>query len=145
MNDEANGLRRWHASQSIDAPASVVWGLLVDIGCWPQWGPSIRSVTCDESTLTASSRGAVHTIIGLTLPFEVTAFDDGVAWSWNVAGVPATDHTVEPLGDDRCLLTFGVPLIALPYLAVCRVALRRIDRLATADRMGTSEHGSEAG
>lgn len=145
MNDEANGLRRWHASQTIDAPASVVWRLLTDISCWPQWGPSIRSVTCDQSTLTASSRGAVHTIIGLTLPFEVTAFDDGVAWSWSVAGVPATDHSVHSLGDDRCILTFGVPLIALPYLAVCRVALRRIDGLATGARGGTSEHDSEAG
>ena len=31
------------------------------------------------------------TVLGLDVPFEVTEFDEGVRWTWNVAGVPATD------------------------------------------------------
>jgi hypothetical protein len=37
---------------------------------------------------------------------------------------------VEPLGPDRCRLSFGVGWVALPYLAVCRVAIGRIADLA---------------
>jgi hypothetical protein len=64
------------------------------------------------------------------LPFTVTAVVDGRRWCWNVAGVPATDHTVTPLDDGRCRVGFGVPVVAAAYLAVCRVALRRIATLA---------------
>ncbi|MFN3216539.1 MAG: hypothetical protein ACE367_08600 [Acidimicrobiales bacterium] len=49
--------------------------------------------------------------------------------SWKVAGVPATSHAVEALGDDRCRAGFGVPVAAAPYLAVCALALRRIERI----------------
>lgn len=48
-----------------------------------------------------------------------------------VAGVPATDHTVESLGPDRCRVSFGAPWVAVPYLAVCRLASSRLDGLAT--------------
>jgi hypothetical protein len=76
------------------------------------------------------ARGTVTTSVGPTLPFEVTACRPGTSWSWEVAGVSATDHHVEPLGPQRCRVAFGVPWPAIPYLLVCRIALRRLERLA---------------
>ena len=35
---------------------------------------------------------------GLRLPFEITAYERRARRAWSVAGVPATDHTVAPLG-----------------------------------------------
>jgi len=85
----------------------------------------------DGPDLRLGSRGVVTTVGGLRLPFEITAFERGTRWAWSVAGVPATDHTVEPLGPDQCRVRFGAPWVAAPYLAVCRMALSRLDGLAT--------------
>ena len=80
-------------------------------------------------------RGVVTTAVGVRLPFVITAFEDGRSWGWSVAGVPATDHAVLPgQHDDSCRTRFRVPVLALPYLAVCKVALRRIEKLATSGR-----------
>ena len=76
---------------------------------------------------------------GVSLTFAVTSFEEGSfrdgcdekgrAWSWAVAGVAATGHRVGA-APGGCLVTFSVPWWAPPYLLVCAVALRRIDRLA---------------
>jgi len=119
--------RRW-VSRDIAAPAEVMWELLVDVRRWPEWGPSVRHATLATSRLGLGSRGTVRTVIGLELPFEVTRFEEGRSWSWSVAGCPATDHVVEARGP-ASRVAFGVPWIARPYLVVCRVALRRLDKL----------------
>ena len=118
------------ATVEIAAPARQVWTLLTDTHAWSSWGPSVRDVECDERFIGANSRGRVQTAIGIWLPFEVTALDPGEYWSWKVAGIPATGHRVTALGDDRCQLSFEVPTLAAPYLAVCGVANRRIREMA---------------
>jgi hypothetical protein len=67
--------------------------------------------------------------LGPALPFTITGFVPGRCWSWRVAGIPATTHEVEPV-EAGTRVTFGVPLWATAYLAVCAVALRRLERLA---------------
>ena len=78
--------------------------------------------------------GRVETVAGLTLPFEITTVVDGRHWSWDVAGIGATEHRVEALDAARCRAGFGVPWIAAPYAAICRIALGRLDALATGRR-----------
>jgi len=110
----------------IRAPASAAWELLTDTSRWPQWGPSVSRVESAEQRIGPGSTGRIQTIIGVWLPFRVTEFVAGQRWNWEVAGIPATGHRVEPLGPDRCRVVFEVPLLAAPYLAVCRLALQRI-------------------
>ena len=122
-------------SRSIAAPPDVVWRLLTDLDAWSQWGPSVAGASIDTGSndtgeLRLGTRGTVRTAAGVSLPFEVTRFGDGRRWAWKVAGVPATDHRVAPT-TDGCRVTFGVPWWAPGYLAVCAIALRRIERLAT--------------
>jgi hypothetical protein len=119
---------RW-VSRDIAVPADVMWELLVDVRHWPEWGPSVRHATLTTSRLELGSRGTVRTVIGLELPFEVTRFEPGRSWSWAVASCPATDHVVEARGPLASWVAFGVPWIAAPYLAVCGVALRRLEKL----------------
>lgn len=122
--------QRWVFAE-IDAPASTVWDLLVDPLAWPRWGPSVRYAWVDGGVLTAGARGKVETAIGVTLGFEITTFEPGSRWAWKVGGINATDHCVEPLEPHRCRVGFGVGWPAAPYLLICRVALGRLEELAT--------------
>ena len=130
-------MRQLWTTRTIDAPADVVWHALVTPDLWPQWGPTVRDVESDGTRLQFGTTGAVVTVGGARLPFVVTEFEQGRRWAWRVAGVTATDHRVEPLGNDRCRASFGVPLLAAPYVFVCRVALRRLDRMATMVGVGS--------
>ena len=80
--------------------------------------------------LALGTRGTVETAVGVRLPFTITEFTPGRRWSWTVAGIAATGHqvTAAPGG---CRVRFEVPWWAAPYLAVCSVALGRIEVLAT--------------
>ncbi|MET4137299.1 SRPBCC family protein [Pseudarthrobacter sp. PvP090] len=119
-------------SRRIAASAEDVWALLTDTGKWPAWGPSITGVepATASAGFAAGSSGRVRSVLGVALPYIVTAFEPGRYWSWSVAGIPATGHRVIPQGGG-CLVTFTVPWWAPVYLPVCALALRRIERLAT--------------
>lgn len=121
----------WWVEREVAAPAEEAWALLVDVDRWHEWGPSVTGAGLDGDRLEVGATGWVRTVVGVRVPFEITSFDDGAQWGWRVAGVPATDHRVRPIGDDRCVVGFGVPPLTAPYGLVCRRALRTIDRLLT--------------
>jgi len=125
-------------SAEFDAPAATLWQILVDPDVWPQWGPSVHRAVVDGDALALGARGTVTTAVGVTLPFEITKFEAGTRWAWKVGGITATDHRVQALEGGRCRVGVGVPWPAASYLAVCRVALRRLDRLAEASKEGPS-------
>jgi hypothetical protein len=106
---------------------------LIDLSCWPRWGPTVRSAHLDDGSgrLTAGASGSVQTTLGFWLPFRVECWrDDGPlrSWSWRVAGVPATEHVVINQGPSLCRVEMSVPWWAVAYLGVVRVALTRIRR-----------------
>lgn len=121
-------------SLAIDAPASLVWRLLIDTAEWPHWGPSVRAVDSPQRLIGPGLRGRVQTTPGLWLPFEITDWEPDRAWAWRVGGVPATGHRVEPLGPDQCRVSFLVPRWAPFYRLICRTALRRIAECARQQR-----------
>jgi hypothetical protein len=117
-------------ARTMAASPAAAWGVLTDLDAWPRWGPSVqRAELVEPGPLRLGSRGKVWTPVGVSLPFEITEFDDGQAWAWKVAGVPATRHAVAPV-PGGCRVSFGVPIWAPAYLAVCVVALKRIENLA---------------
>jgi hypothetical protein len=123
-------------SLDIDAPARIAWHLLIDTAEWPRWGPSVRAVDTPDPLIGPGMRGRVQTSVGLWLPFEITAWQAGEAWAWQVAGIEATGHRVEPLGADRCRVSFLVPRWAPLYRPVCASALRKIAERAKAANIG---------
>lgn len=138
MDEQATGAPSDHTidhtiwvEKPIAVAASDAWDLLVDVGRWPDWGPSVRSAGLDTDRMELGATGWVRTPLRLRLPFEVTEFEPGRRWSWKVAGVPATDHRVRPLDAASCSVGFGLPLLAAPYAIVCRRALASIERLLT--------------
>ena len=113
-------------SRSFKKPCSQIWELLTDTTTWPQWGPSVKEVECGNRFIRQGTEGRVKTAGGFWLPFIITGYTEGRFWSWKVAGIPATGHRVEPRGDGLCRLTFEVPLLAAPYMYICKIALNRI-------------------
>ena len=111
--------------------AESAWELLVDVDRWPEWGPSVRAAGLDGDRLDVGATGWVETPVGLRVRFEVTRYEEGQLWAWEVAGVPATDHRVRRLGSAACAVGFGIPRLAAPYALVCRRALASIERLLT--------------
>jgi hypothetical protein len=41
-------LPMWWARCAVDAPATVVWRLLVDLDAWPRWGPTVSAARLDD-------------------------------------------------------------------------------------------------
>jgi hypothetical protein len=120
----------------VEAGADRAWDLLVDTARWPEWGPSVRAVDCATRHIGPGSEGRIQTVLGPWLPFRITDWEEGRAWRWAVAGLPATGHRVIPLGPARCEVIFAVPAWAPFYLPVCAAALRRIDAIARPLRRG---------
>jgi hypothetical protein len=107
------------------APASAAWRLLSDTRMWTEWGPTISEVDLDPPMIHQGARGRIRTSVGVWLPFEITQVVPGTRWSWKVLGVPATGHRVE-VTRTGCRVVFEVPVVVAPYVAVCRLALRRM-------------------
>lgn len=121
----------WWIQREIAVPTAGAWELLADVERWAEWGPSVTAAELDGDRLAAGATGQIRTVVGVWLPFEITSFEDGAQWGWRVAGIPATDHRVRPVTDDRCVVGFGVPPLAAAYALVCRRALATIDRILT--------------
>ena len=127
--------------RSIRAAPETVWKIITDTHQWPRWGPSVQRVESPNRFIQKGDRGRVKTAAGIWLPFEITEFEPERYWAWKVAGVRATGHRVEPVGNagsdpdepGGCRLIFEAPAIAFPYLSVCRWAAGRIRRMAEAD------------
>ena len=120
-------------SRTLATPPADVWRLLVEVDAWPLWGPTVSRARLDDGLdrIRAGSTGTVTTPVGLSVPFVVTEYVEGELWSWRVAGIPATTHRVDETGEGS-RVSFAVPVWAPAYLAVCAVALRRLDRLTSA-------------
>lgn len=123
-------MKKLWTHQDIDASAADAWSILTNTEHWPKWGPSVRSAKLDGARLESGATGTLTTVLGPRLRFEITSYEEGSCWAWKVAGVEATDHRIKPLSDGRCQVSFGVPLVATPYLAVCQIALKRIKTMA---------------
>ena len=102
---------------------------------WPTWAPQIVSVDCADESIRAGSTGVVHAVLGVRVPFEVTAVDPAaMRWSW-VARLPLgiklhLTHTVDAVafGTTTGLGVTGPAPIVLGYLPVAGLALRKLVR-----------------
>jgi hypothetical protein len=115
----------------LHSPSGDVWDIITDTTRWPEWGPSVIAVDCVDRYIRKGTRGRVRVRLGIWAPFVITDFDDKRYWSWNIWGLHATGHRIEPLDKRNCNLFFEVPTLAAPYLFVCRIALKRIEAILT--------------
>ncbi|WP_267639620.1 SRPBCC family protein [Haloarchaeobius amylolyticus] len=120
--------RRIEVSRDLPVDRMLAWELLTDTWRWPDWGPTVTDVEAPDRFISAGDEGKVRVLGGPWVSFAVT-FADGERWTWDVAGIPATGHRAEYLGEEQCRVVFEVPLLAAGYVPVCQRALSNIARI----------------
>jgi hypothetical protein len=118
------------ASIEIAAPVNTVWPLLAEFCWWPNWGPTVRKVVAESTSVAPGVRGLIQTPIGIWVPFEITSVEPGSSWTWTVAGIRATGHYVTEMGSRCTRVDFTVSGWFAPYVVVLHAGLRRLKELA---------------
>lgn len=108
------------------------WDLITDTTKWRCWGPTVRSVSSSDRYIRKGSWGKVCTPIGLWVPFLITEYEHENYWTWKVGGIQATGHRLIQFNTNSCIVAFELPLSWLPYVIVCRIALKRMSKFLEA-------------
>ena len=108
------------------ASPDILWDLITDTSQWPRWGPTVKAVRTSERYISKGCEGQVLTPLGIWLPFVVTDYEQESFWNWKVASIRATGHRLQNVDAGGAILWFEVPVIAFPYIVICRMALTRI-------------------
>jgi uncharacterized membrane protein len=75
--------RYFETTRDIDAPADEGWKVLVDVGRWPSWTPTVRSVERLESEpMQVGSRAVVRQPKLPRAMWQVTGIADGREFTW---------------------------------------------------------------
>ena len=127
--------RRLVVRRAVGATREAVWDVLVDTDQWSAWGPSITAVESSDERIRRGTQGRVRALGAVWLTFEITTCEN-YRWTWDVAGIEATGHFVEP-HPAGAVVGFEMPVVAVGYVPVCRRACTRIGKLA--GRRGSDE------
>lgn len=96
------------ASIEIDAPASVVWDVFVDVERWPEWTASItRIVALDGPGLEVGKRFEIKQPRFPKLVWTVTRVTPGASWVWeqrSPGGITAATHELVPQANGSTLV-----------------------------------------
>lgn len=95
-------------SIEIDAPASQVWDVFVDVERWAEWTASITNIVAlDGPGLEVGRRFEITQPRMPKLVWEVTAVEPGVSWTWrqrSPGGTTLASHEVVAQGPARTLV-----------------------------------------
>jgi uncharacterized membrane protein len=100
-----------HITVEIGAPAARVWQILCDAERWPEWTPSVRSVTLHDGALRVGATATIDQPRIPTVTWTVTALDESRGFTWESGGAGARTvarHTVDGTGEGRCRVTLSV-------------------------------------
>ncbi len=96
------------SSIEIEAPATVVWDVFVDVERWPEWTDSVtRLVALDGADLEIGRGYEISQPRMPTLVWKVTEVDAGRSWTWRQTapgGITTATHVVTPLSDGRTVV-----------------------------------------
>ena len=131
---------RIEVSHVLDAPSREAWDLLVDTHRWADWSPVITSVETTDRRVRSETAGRVRLVGGLWARFEITGYSsEDRRWGWRIGRVPAIDHRVDDLVNDRCRVAFELSTAAAGYVPVCLRALERIEEVLDGTSTGLEE------
>ena len=102
-------MHSYEASTRIDAPPSLVWGMLTDLGGWRDWDSGVDRV---EGRIALGERVTVHATMIRSRPWRATVTEvrpeEGMRWHVGLPlGLAAIDRTyhLDPQDDGGTVLT----------------------------------------
>jgi uncharacterized membrane protein len=115
-------MRDFSITIDIAARPERVWAVLRDVERWPEWTPTVTTVTpLDRGPLAVGSRARIRQPKLLPAIWRVTALEEGRSFSWatRTAGVRVTArHWVEPApGGSRATLAIEFSGLLGPIVA----------------------------
>jgi uncharacterized membrane protein len=136
----------WTHTQTIDAPAEVVWELATDVTAWPEYMPTVQSVQrLEEGPLRPGARAKIKQPGQRSALWTVTELAPGRTFSWQSQrrGMVMTgSHRVEPQGaTTRSTLTLSMSGPLAPVLGpVLAPLMRRVLRTENGCFAERAEH-----
>lgn len=126
---------RHQASVDIEAGADQVWAVLVDIGEWPSWNPTVTSVhPLQDGPWGLGSTAEIRQPKLPKATWQVSRFEPGERFEWITTSPGITtraDHRVDPLDGGRSHLTLELhqtgPLAGLVSLFLGTLTRRYVD------------------
>ena len=131
-----------HVSIDVDAPASRVWDILSDAERWPEWTPTVRSVTLHDGPLRVGATATIDQPRVPTVTWTVTSLTPGQSFTWESGGPGArtvAHHAVEARADDRCRVTLSVSQHGLVGSVVGRLYRGLTDRYLALEAAGLKD------
>jgi uncharacterized membrane protein len=133
----------WTHTQTIDAPADIVWRLATDVTTWPEYMPTVKSVErLEEGPLRVGARAMIKQPRQRLALWTVTELTPGRTFSWESPrrGMRMTGHhRVEPEGAgtrSTLVLTMSGPLTPVlgPLLGPLMRRVLRTENACFAER-----------
>jgi uncharacterized membrane protein len=119
------------SSIEIDAPATRVWDVFVDVERWAEWTASITSIVpLDGPGIEVGNRFEIRQPRFPKLVWEVTEVDPGRGWTWrqrSPGNTTLASHEVVAQGPERTLVRQRIDQRG-PIGAVVGVLMRRLTR-----------------
>ena len=82
-------MSRFARTVRIDAPAPVVWAVLMDLEAWPTWAPQFQRIRrLDAGPLKLGSRVDVRPKAMPGAVWRITEFEDGRLFTWATSLAP---------------------------------------------------------
>jgi uncharacterized membrane protein len=76
-------MTHFHITVEIQAPPHLVWAVLSDIECWPEWTPTVTSVRpLDPGPPAVGTRAFVRQPKLLPARWQITELEDGRSFTW---------------------------------------------------------------
>jgi uncharacterized protein YndB with AHSA1/START domain len=124
-----------NSSVEIDAPASTVWDVFVDVERWSSWTKSVeRIVALDGPGLAIGKRFEIKQPRMPKLVWEVTAIEPGTSWTWRQRSFGATTsatHELQAIDEGRTLVRQGIdqrgPVGVVVGVLMARLTKRYLD------------------
>lgn len=138
---------RYEKVVEINAPAERAWEVLAEVGCWPEWTPSITAAEpLTEGALREGYRARLTVRGAGRSVWTVTEVVPGQRFTWGTAlrGTrPVAWHVVEPRpGGSRA--TLGVEVSGLPATLLAAFLRRGVVRNVEAEAAGLKKRAEHA-
>jgi carbon monoxide dehydrogenase subunit G len=96
----------------IQAPAEIIWAVMVDVERWSEWTPSMQRVErLDAGPFAVGSRARVRQPRIPPAIWVVTELVRGSSFTWVSHGLGqhhVATHRIDPRADGRCTVTLSV-------------------------------------